>query len=496
MTGSIKLPTELFTAEQVRSLDQRALSVMGIDSFSLMERAGAAAFDLISERWPDCGRIIVVAGPGNNGGDAFVVARLARRNGVHVDLYAIDDPAKLKGAAAEAYRIFSAEEGAVRAITDELPEADLIVDGLFGTGLTREVEGRGALAIQLMNAHPAPVIALDLPSGLSADTGAVMGAAVSAACTITFVGMKCGLLTAAGPSSVGELHFAGLGLPPEVAGSEEATAVRMDRSELQRIPARKRNAHKGNNGHVLLIGGDQNMGGAMLMAGQAALRSGAGLVTLATRETHRSVVLECRPELMVAAVDAGADLAALIERAGVIAIGPGLGQDAWGRSLFETAITADRPMVVDADALNLLAGTSERRDDWVLTPHPAEAARLLNTTTREIEGHRFDAVTELQARYGGVVILKGAGSLIAGPNDRDPIAVCPYGNPGMATAGMGDLLTGVVAALLAQFKDAAAAARWAVLAHAIAGDRVAADGGERGLIATDLLDEIRTAVNP
>jgi ADP-dependent NAD(P)H-hydrate dehydratase / NAD(P)H-hydrate epimerase len=496
MSTTSTLPKDLYTAAQVRALDARAAAVMGVEPFTLMERAGAAAFDLMCERWPELRRIAVIAGPGNNGGDAFVVARLARRNGIEVHLYALSDPGKLRGPAAEAYRIFVAEEGRVLACTDELPEVDLIVDGLLGTGLDRPVEGTALNMIRMMNAAPAPVFALDLPSGLSADSGAVLGEAVKATQTLTFIGVKQGLLTGSGPARSGELAYSDLAVPPRVFEDQGSSARRLDQSDLADIPPRSRDAHKGSNGHVLVVGGDHHMGGAVLMAGQAALRSGAGLVTLATREAHRGMLLEQRPELMVVAASDEDDLAPLVQRADVVALGPGLGQEDWGAGLFEAVLFADLPTLLDADALNLLALQPRHRDDWILTPHPGEAARLLGTDTAGIQADRYAAVIELRDRYGGVVVLKGAGTLIAGPGPSEPVAVCPYGNPGMATAGMGDVLAGVIAALLAQFGDLGLAARLGVLAHAIAGDRVAAVGGERGLVATDLLPEIRALVNP
>ena len=385
MTYTMTLPRTLYTAEQVRALDARAVSVMGVEPFSLMERAGAAAFDLLSDRWPRSRRIAVIAGPGNNGGDAYVLARLARRNGIAVHLYALSDPTKLRGAAAEAHRIFVAEEGEVLACTDQLPEVDLIVDGLLGTGLDRPVEGTALGMIRLMNAHPASVFALDLPSGLSADTGAVMGDAVDAALTLTFIGVKRGLLTGSGSARTGELSFSDLAVPPRVFDGQESSAWRLDEADLAAIPARPRDTHKGRNGHVLVVGGDHHMGGAVLMAGQAALRTGAGLVTLATRESHRGMLLEQRPELMVAVAGDEDDLAPLVQRADVVALGPGLGQEAWGESLFEAALFADLPTILDADALNLLAKEPRHRDDWVLTPHPAEAARLLGTDTAAVQ---------------------------------------------------------------------------------------------------------------
>jgi len=496
MYSSTQLPRALYTAEQGRALDVRAASVMRIEAFTLMERAGAVAFDLMTDRWPHLRRIIVIAGPGNNGGDAYVLARLARRNGIEVRLYALSDPSKLRGPAQEAHRIYLAEEGQVRACTDELPEADLIVDGLLGTGLDRPVEGAALNMIRLMARHPAPVFALDVPSGLAADTGTVLGEAVHADCTITFIGMKRGLLTASGPEFCGELFFSDLGVPARAYEGEAAAAQRLDLADLAALTPRARDSHKGRNGHVLIVGGDHNMGGAVLMAGQAALRCGAGLVTLATRASHRGMLLEQRPELMVVSVVDEEGLAPLVDRAQVIALGPGLGRESWGEDLYEAALFADLPTVLDADALNLLAVAPRRRDDWILTPHPKEAARLLACDTAAVQADRYAAVRALQEEYGGVVVLKGAGTLIAGPDAATPISVCPYGNPGMGSAGMGDVLTGVIAALLAQFGDLGAAARLGVLAHAVAGDRAAASGGERGLIASDLMPELRALVNP
>jgi NAD(P)H-hydrate epimerase len=245
---------------------------------------------------------------------------------------------------------------------------------------------------------------------------------------------------------------------------------------------------------VLVIGGDIGMGGAALIAAEGALRAGAGLVSLATRPVHVAPGLALRPELMVLGIDQPDQVVELARQASVIAIGPGLGQQPWGRELWQLALAAGRPLVVDADALSLLAEQPQRRDDWILTPHPGEAARLLALCNAEIQGDRFAAVEQLQRRYGGVSVLKGAGSLVC-QGGGHPLGVCSQGNPGMASGGMGDLLTGLTAGLLAQGMLLADAAELGVCLHAAAGDRAALEG-ERGLLAGDLLQQIRALVNP
>ena len=258
------------------------------------------------------------------------------------------------------------------------------------------------------------------------------------------------------------------------------------------LPPRPRASHKGDYGHVLVIGGDHGMAGAVRLVGEAAARTGSGLVSIATRTAHAAVITTARPELMCHGVEHVRDLRPLLQRASVIAIGPGLGQSAWGSELLAAVVQTRLPLVVDADALNLLAQESAMRNNWILTPHPAEAARLLNVTTEQIQADRLHAVQAIQNRYGGVSVLKGAGSLVCAV-DR-PIAICEAGNPGMASGGMGDVLTGIIAGLLAQGLNLADAACAGVYIHAKAGDR-AAQQGERGLLASDLMPHLRKLVN-
>ncbi|HEY4646932.1 MAG TPA: NAD(P)H-hydrate dehydratase [Steroidobacteraceae bacterium] len=489
------LPLELYSAAQVRALDRHAIETAGIPSFVLMTRAGAAAFDALRKSWPTARRILVACGAGNNGGDGYVVARLAKAESFDVSVAALAGPERLKGDARRAFDECRAAGVPIgRFDPAALTDAEVIVDALLGTGLDRPLDAGACAIVGHINSSEKPVLAIDLPSGLNADTGAVMGAVVRATRTISFIGLKLGCFLGEGPSVTGTLEFASLDVPAAPAGLARPTVERIDRDLIARVlPRRRRTAHKGEFGHVLIVGGNEGMAGAVQLCGEACLRSGAGLVSIATRPAHAVAVTAARPELMCHGVAEPQSLRALIERADVIAIGPGLGRDPWARSLFEVVLDGHLPVVLDADALNLLAESPHRREDWILTPHPGEAARLLGVPTAEVQNDRFATLRQLNGRFGGVVVLKGACTLI-GFDDATP-SLCDRGNPGMATAGMGDVLTGVLAALRAQIGDPWNAARAAVLAHALAGDE-AAKNGERGLIASDLIARLPACLNP
>jgi NAD(P)H-hydrate epimerase len=492
-----RLPQQLYRAAQVRELDRLAIEVHGIPSATLMERAGAAAFRLLRARWPQAQRIGVVCGGGNNGGDGYVLARLARQAGLQVAVHALVDEDNLRGAAREAALALRAAGAEVTSYDGQaLTGFEVLVDALLGTGLTRDVDGLCLCAIAAINAAGTPVLALDLPSGLDADSGRIRGAAVRATATLSFIGLKQGLFTADGPDCSGRVHYSSLGVPAQVFSRLAPAATRLSYQTLAaRLRPRPRGAHKGDYGHVLIIGGDHGMMGATLLAGRAALRSGAGLVSIATRASHAALLSPAQAELMCHGVEDRAALEPLLERATVIAVGPGLGRSAWARGLLGYVLDLPRPLVVDADALNLLAQDPARRDDWLLTPHPGEAGRLLGIAAAQVQADRFEAAMQLQRRYGGTVVLKGAGSLVCGPNGA--IGLCHEGNPGMASGGMGDLLTGVAAGLIAQGMEIMEAAQLATAAHAAAGDLAAAEGGgERGLLASDLLAPIRRLMNP
>lgn len=478
---------DLFTSSQARAIDRRAIEQLGIPGFELMTRAAASAFGMLRRRWPSARRLRVVCGTGNNGGDGYLLARDGLAAGLPVDLVAIGAPKG--GDAARAREAFVALGGKVLpfAAWRELPAADVVVDALYGTGLNRAPEGEAAEAIQAINSGGVPVLSLDVPSGLSADTGACPGAAVRASATATFIVRKRGLYTfQAEVAGCVELHP--LDLPPDVLEAPDARLL-----VARGLPPRPLDSHKGANGHVLAIGGDHGTGGAIRMAAEAALRTGAGLVSVATRDENVTAMNAARPELMAHGVNGPQALQPMLEKASVVAVGPGLGQGAWGHALWTTALDAGLPTVLDADGLNLLhAGPRTLPAKVVLTPHPGEAGRLLGATTAAVQSDRFAAARELARRYRAVVVLKGNGSLVASPGGD--VSVCPWGNPGMASGGMGDTLTGILAGLLAQGCDPFQAACLGVGLHARAAD-AAARAGQRGLLAGDLLDPLRRLVN-
>jgi len=473
-------------------MDRYAIETVGIPGIELMRRAGASAFAALRECWPEARTLSAVCGGGNNGGDAYVVARLAHEAGMDVRVYPVASPANLKGDALTAYRDYRAAGGEILDfIPADFEGAEVLVDGLLGTGLDREVGGLYAEVIKAVNRFSGRVMALDIPSGLHADTGSALGVAVKADVTVTFIGLKQGLFTGEGPEYTGEIVFADLGAPPEARHSIEPSAMLLPRWE-RGLPARPRYAHKGHFGHVLVVGGDYGYSGAARMAAEAAARVGAGLISIATRKGHADSLNLTRPELMCRGIETAEELRTPLERATVIAVGPGLGRSAWAKELLGAVWDADLPVVADADALNLLAESPRKRDNWIMTPHPGEAARLLDTSSAEIQKDRFGAVRKLQARFGGIAVLKGSGSLVCGPDGRP--RVCTAGNPGMASGGMGDVLTGVIAGLLAQRLDLFEAAALGVQLHGAAGDE-AAKAGERGLLACDLMDPLRRLVN-
>jgi NAD(P)H-hydrate epimerase len=490
----------------VRELDRIAIEEHGVPGYELMCRAGAAAFTAVRERYPDARHWLVLCGSGNNGGDGYVIARLARAAGIEVRVLALADPAALQGDAAIAWRDYAVAGGAVShwsgstGVTEAGFPTDLIIDALLGTGLMRPLEGAYSDAVTaaqaLAEAGGLPVVAVDIPSGLSGLSGMPLGIALRACLTVTFVGLKQGLFVGEGPDCTGEIVFADLDIPPVGVDRVRPAMQVFGTDDLRTLlPRRARTANKGDYGHVLLIGGNTGMAGAVRLAGEAALRTGAGLVSVATRLANVAVVVEGRPELMCRGVEDVHDLEPLILRAGVIALGPGLGQDDWARQMFAQALAAGKPLVLDADALNLLAESPAQRSDWILTPHPGEAGRLLGSDARSVQADRLASVAALAERYGGTALLKGHGTLVSA---ADWPWLIRGGNPGMATAGMGDVLTGIVAAVYAQTLRAgastdriAAASAWL---HACAGDRAAVKG-ERGMVAGDLFAELRACLN-
>ena len=481
----------VYTAAEVRELDRTAIEDRGIPGIALMKRAGRAVFDEVRRRWPTGRSLSVICGSGNNAGDGYIVAGLAEEAGLDTALLQVGDPGKLRGDAARA-RDWALSVGVVTSRFADPAEltGDVVVDALLGTGVTGAVRPDHAAAIECINAAGntagnaagRPVVAVDLPSGISADTGAVLGKAVRATVTVTFIGRKVGLFTGEGVDHAGDVVFDSLGVPEDIYGAAAGLRVLSPPAPRNRA----RSAHKNQFGHVLLIGGDRGMGGAPLLAAEAAFRTGAGLVSMLTRPEHCAGVLARRPEVMVRGVSEGDEVEELFAACTVIGVGPGLGRGSWGRALLARALAAGKPLVVDADGLNLLAEDgAEVPPASVMTPHPGEASRLLG---EERITDRAAAARTLSERFGNVVVLKGAGTLVAEAGELR--GICIDGNPGLATAGSGDVLTGVVAGLAAQGLSLGEAAEAGVCLHATAGDAARQRLAPRPLVAMDIVDHL------
>ncbi len=486
--------TTLYTSAQCRELDRIAIVEHGIPGFELMLRAGRTAFDALMRRWPEARSITVFCGKGNNAGDGYVIAGLARAIGIDAQVLQIGTGG-LQGDA-ELARQWAAERGVASEPGSASIRGTLLVDALVGTGLSGPPRGPFAQAVQRINSSGLPVLAVDLPTGLNADTGAVCGAAVRADLTVSFIGPKLGLHTGLGLQLRGELVQASLGVPPSTLNAVPGCPLL--RFDARHLPLLDTNLYKHRAGHLVVVGGDHAMGGAPLMAAEAALRTGAGLVSVVTRAEHRAAMLSRRPEVMVQDAQNTKAVADLLTRATALVIGPGIGRGPWGKALFQMALAGPQTQLIDADGLRWLARSgalpaankASKSSDApvrILTPHTSEAAQLLGTTVAAIEGDRPGAARRLAQHFDAIVVLKGAGSICAAER---LLGVCGHGNPGMATAGMGDVLSGVIGGLLAQGLHPEQAATLGTSLHSRAGDLAAERRGRRGLIATDLFDTI------
>lgn len=494
ITSTLSLPHSVYGAEWLRGWESEAAGLAGVSLYQLMERAGAGAWRTLSWLYPFAAHYLILAGHGNNGGDAYVVGRLARAAGKHVTLIECSGHSPLPEQARLARQAWLDDGGDILGADAGWPaRVDVIVDGLLGTGLAAAPRAPYSGLIATANAHAAPVLALDIPSGLNADTGAVAGEVVHAAHTLTFIALKPGLLTGKARSVTGQLHYDDLGLAPWLA-QQTPLMARLTAPQLTRwLKPRDPCSHKGDNGRLLIVGGDRGLSGAIRMTGEAALRTGAGLVRVLTREENIASLLTARPELMVDPLD-DESLRQGLDWADVIVIGPGLGQTDWGKNALRLVENCAKPMLWDADALNLLAFNPQKRHNRIITPHPGEAGRLLNCKVGEIESDRLLAARNIVKRYGGVVVLKGAGTLIVDANGH--MAIADVGNAGMASGGMGDLLSGIIGGLLAQKLTLFDAACAGCVVHGATADQLAAEKGTRGMLATDLLPALYQFVNP
>ncbi|WP_051448950.1 bifunctional ADP-dependent NAD(P)H-hydrate dehydratase/NAD(P)H-hydrate epimerase [Tolumonas lignilytica] len=482
------LPHYSWRTEQIRLMEQQLIATQHLSMYQLMQRAGEALLQMVRSGWPAARALWIFCGKGNNGGDGYVLAKLARNAGYQVVVVAFDEP--VPGIPAEeARRDWLKSGGHCTELNALTGKPDLIVDALLGIGPSTPLRSELLAWIQFINRQAVPILSVDIPSGLHADTGMPLGGAIHAATTLSFVGLKCGLLTGLAADYIGKLYLADL--KNEHTDYCDSGGIQvMNYDYLYHwLPSRARTAHKGDCGKVLLAGGGPGMPGAIRLAGEAALRSGAGLVRVFCHPDNRSLVFNGRPELMLClALDPQA-----LAWPDVLITGPGLGTDEWGQTVWQSLLSYNGHWVVDADGLNLLALTTQKRQNWILTPHPGEAARLLRCTIDDIQNDRFAAIQELQHRYGGVILLKGPGTLIY---DGKQMAICTEGNPGMASGGMGDVLSGIIAALLAQGLSLFQAACCGALLHGKAANEVAKASGERGMLASDLFFWVQRLANP
>lgn len=515
----------VLSAAEMREADRRTIEEVGLPGAVLMENAGAAVARAVRERFPGVATVAVLCGKGSNGGDGLVCGRRLRADGLDVSVFLVGRTAELKGDAALHLRAYLGSGGRLAEVADEAAweaarasafAADLLVDALLGTGLRARPEGLIARVVAQLGALPPSrrIVAVDMPSGVPSDSGDVDWPTAWATVTVTFAAPKHGHVLPPACDAVGDLVVADIGIPAEVLLGGSPTVWLVERSDVEAAyGARPAAAHKGTFGHVLVVAGSVGKTGAAVLAGTGALRAGAGLVTVATPAPVSPLVAAARPELMtepLAVRDGGLDrerdavdrVLALARGCDAVVVGPGLGQ-APGTQDFVRAFARQcpAPMVIDADGLNALASgsilrgggfTATREAPTVLTPHPGEMARLLNTTAAAVQARRLPTARTLAVKARAVVVLKGQRTLVADPDAR--VAINPTGNPGMATAGTGDVLAGMIGALLARGRDPWTAAAAAVHLHGAAGDHAARRVGQDAMIASDLLDALPDAL--
>lgn len=504
------------TREQMREYDRVAMVHYGVAGTVLMENAGRGATEVVRSMLREHpGRTTIVCGKGNNGGDGFVIARHLLNAGHPVRLLLLGELAQLRGDARINAGILEAMDGEIVQLPGEdspsrvaslLTHSSVIVDAIFGTGLERTVTGRYHGVIEAINEARARVMAVDLPSGLDANTGEALGIAVQAHRTATFACLKRGLVVHPGHDLAGEVKVVDIGAPRRIVDEVgfDGRLIGPDLLEAQAV-ARARDSHKGTYGHLLVVAGSPGKTGAALMAGMAALRSGTGLVTLAVPASVMTAVESAKPvEIMLEPLLSGADdpvterelhrLAQIMEGKSALAFGPGCGvTEPMGRLLREVLDVCTVPLVLDADGLSLLARLpadtlAGRSAATVLTPHPGEMGRLLGTSASDVQKDRVGVSREYSRKTGAHVVLKGASTVVAAPDGS--LYVNTTGNPGMATGGTGDVLTGILGGLLAQGLESLQASLLSVYQHGLAGDRAAESTGERALVAGDLLETL------
>ena len=496
----------LYSVKEIEQLEQLYARFHDGQTYSLMERAGAAVYTEMRERWPDLTSILVVCGKGNNGGDGFVVARLAAQAGLKATVALLPGAESPVGDAERAYLRLKNTAALIKPWHPELLNtSEIIVDAMLGTGVKGVLREPLAEIIQCLEQSKQPIVAVDVPSGLNADTGAFAGSALSANLTICFIGLKRGLVTGRAADVCGEVIVNDLKCGSGVFALIRHRATRFSYDQgAQLLRPRLPSSHKGHHGHVLVIGGFRGYSGAVRLCAEGAARVGAGKVSVLTHPQHADMLGLNRPEIMCHAAEESASmesLAYLLKLADVIVIGPGLSKLNWGRKM--VAILEDflrhqpsLPTVWDADALNILSERPRKLKHRIMTPHPGEASRLLEMTSREVQQERYRVNEQLVEKYDGISLLKGYGSLVG---DGTQTYVIDEGNAGMATAGMGDVLSGIIGGLIAQGLTLIDAARLGAALHGRAAELAVNQTGkrlERGLLAGDLMPFIYQLANP
>ncbi|HIF9352727.1 TPA: NAD(P)H-hydrate dehydratase [Photobacterium damselae] len=476
-----------YDTEQVKIGEQGIANELKITMYELMQKAGTAVFQALVQSYPDARSLIIFVGKGNNGGDGYVVARLALLAGYRVQVYHHGDQDNLTSDSHKAKQDYLNVGGSLLTYDDlDFQNIDLVIDALLGTGLNGDMYPETCALIHKINHLNLPIMSIDIPSGLCANTGFASKDVIKADITVCLIAIKSGLITGSAREYVGKLVLDDLGVKEFFCKNAFAKGT----LTYAKIKPRKPTYHKGNSGHSLVIGGDAGMGGALLLSSEACLRSGAGLVASLTDTTNVMPSLVRTPEVMASDWQNQEMLSQRLSWATALGFGPGLGLSLFAKHLFIQITQQTLPKVFDADALNILSLTPNFDDLRILTPHPGEAARLLNCTIKDIEQDRYQAVQKIQRKYGGVVVLKGAGTVIY---DGEQFFVCAIGNASMATGGMGDVLTGVITSLLAQGYNTTQAAVYGVHIHSLAGD-LAAKTKPIGLIASDVIAYLSNAV--
>jgi hydroxyethylthiazole kinase-like uncharacterized protein yjeF len=509
---------KVLTAVQMQQVDRQTIDDIGIPGVVLMENAGRGVAEEIVRRfsWAGSLRALIMAGKGNNGGDGYVIARHLLNKGWDVQTLILAERDAIKGDAAVNLSalencggqvVFAPNAEVLESFLATVGESSVLVDALFGTGLAKPVQGLSLQAVEWLNQQSSPVVAVDIPSGVDASTGQVLGVAVNAALTVTFAFPKVGQLSYPGAGLVGELVTVDIGIPEPVAAQASASCLLVDAVDARRLlPVRSRDGHKGTFGHLLVVAGSTGKCGAAVMAAESGLRGGAGLVTLACPQSVQPTIASRLTEVMtVATADFNGEtslqafdgLLALTEGKQALAVGPGLGLGEGTGALIRRLLQDSAlPMVVDADGLTALCGHThilDRREERqiILTPHPGEMARLTGLSTAEIQADRFTVARNFAVRHRVVLVLKGARTLVASPEGQ--VHINSTGHAGLASAGMGDVLTGLIGSLLAQGLTALDAATLGVYLHGLAADRLLATFGDAGMLATDVMYEIPAA---